>query len=124
MRTITIEQFKSELKNQGVPHENLAFKCPMCHTIQSGRDLIAAGAGKTFDEIERYLAFSCVGRFTNAGHHKKGTPPGRGCDWTLGGLFTIHVLEVETEGGEKHPRFELATPDEAKEHMSQLAQSQ
>lgn len=133
MRRITIEEFHAELKNQTVnSREDLAFKCPMCHTIQSARDLIAAGAGKTFEEVERYLAFSCVGRFTGAGPHKnaprhcngspqkdrsKKGPIGDGCDWTLGGLFQIHALEVTDETGKSHPRFDVATPEEARKHQ-------
>lgn len=115
MRTITLEEFQMELKAQGVSGiEHCAFVCPIC----SGHDLIIAGAGKTFNEIERFLAFSCVGRFTNAGSHHPGTPPGGGCDWTLGGLFKVHELEVVTPDGEKHPRFELATTEEAQAHES------
>lgn len=137
MRRITIEEFHAELKNQNVnSKEDLAFRCPMCHTVQSARDLIAADAGKTFDEVERYLAFSCVGRFTGAGAHKsaprhsngrrpkKDTPKdgqtGLGCDWTLGGLFQIHELEVMDEGGQSHPRFEPATPEEARKHQEKF----
>lgn len=119
MRTITVDQFQSELKAQGVrSHEHFAFCCPMCRTVQSARDLINAGAGKTFDDVQKYIAFSCVGRWTNAGPHKKGNAPGRGCDWTLGGLFQIQDLTVTTADGEKHPRFELATPEEARSHQA------
>jgi hypothetical protein len=58
-----------------------------------------------------------LGRFT---HHLpppklKGTQVG--CNWTLGGLFQMHALEVVTEDGERHPRFEVATPEEAKAHL-------
>jgi hypothetical protein len=121
MREITRDQFKSELVAQGVAgHQDFAFKCPMCGTVQSARDLIAAGAGKDFDEVEKFLAFSCVGRWTNAGPHKNGRPPGNGCDWTLGGLFRLHVLEVVTDDGAKHPRFELATPEEAQAHALRM----
>ena len=67
MRKITLEQFHSELRGQGVPKEHLAFKCPMCGTILSAFDLVKAGAGKDFDEVEKYLGFSCIGRWT---HHK------------------------------------------------------
>lgn len=67
MRKITVQEFKDELKAQGVSsHEHFAFKCPMCGTVQSSRDLIAAGAGSSFDEVERFLAFSCVGRWKGA----------------------------------------------------------
>jgi hypothetical protein len=118
MRTITVEQFLTELAAQNVPDEHLAFRCPMCGTVQSAADFIKANAGKDLDEVDKWLGFSCIGRFTDAGPHKKGTPPGKGCDWTLGGLFKIHELQVEHEG-ELHPRFEICTPEEAQEHMKQ-----
>lgn len=114
MLTITIPEFHTALKDQGVSsREHFAFRCVMCGTIQSARSLIAAGAGTTFEDVERFLGFSCVGRWTKAGPHKKGTPPGRGCDWTLGGIFTLHCMEIEDGEGTKHPRFDLASPEEA-----------
>jgi hypothetical protein len=116
VKTIMLEQWLAEAKAQGVPREHLAFKCPACGTIQSGHDLIKAGAGKTFEDIEPYLAFSCVGRWT----HRKPPPETHGtqegCNWTLGGLFRIHTLEVITPDG-KRPTFELATSQEARDHM-------
>lgn len=51
MRTVTLDEFQSALRAQGVSsHEHFAFKCPMCGTVQSARDLIAAGAGKDFEQ--------------------------------------------------------------------------
>lgn len=118
MKTVTVGEYHVEIKAQGVPKEHVAFRCPVCGTVQSAADLIAAGAGRTFDDIERYLGFSCVGRFTAAGQHKRGAPPGRGCNWTLGGFFKIHKMEIVTDDGERHPIFELATQEEARAHMS------
>ncbi|SCX40568.1 VVA0879 family protein [Nitrosospira sp. Nsp1] len=117
-QTMTLDEYVSALKAQGVPRDHFAVKCPICETIQSASDLIAAGAGKDFDDVEMYLGFSCVGRFTKAGEHKRGTAPGRGCNWTLGGLFQVHELEVITPDGVHNPRFELATPEEAQAHMN------
>lgn len=116
MNTMTIEEFHAALNAQGVPLIHCAFRCPMCKTVQSAFDLLEVGAAKSMDEVEKYLAFSCIGRFTNAGPHRKWSPSGKGCDWTLGGLFKIHTFEVVTEDGERHPRFELATPEEAQAH--------
>lgn len=96
MKTVTLDEFHALLKAQGVPIEDVKFRCPRCGTVQSARDLIEAGAGKNLDEVEGYLAFSCVGRFTKD----------KGCDWTLGGLLKIHTFEVVTPDGQKHPRFE------------------
>ncbi|MBI5255396.1 MAG: hypothetical protein HY855_02775 [Burkholderiales bacterium] len=115
--TMTLQEFHDACKAQSVPTLHLAFKCPMCGTVQSAYDLIKAGAGHDFDAVEPYLAFSCVGRFTGAGSYKRGEKPGRGCNWTLGGLFQVHKFAVITPDGKTHPRFELATADEAKRHM-------
>lgn len=116
MKTMTLEEFHDALKSQGVDHLHFALKCPMCGTIQSAADLIKAGAGKDFDEVERYLGFSCVGRFTGAGSPRKSND-GQPCNWTLGGLFSTHKLEVVTPDGKHHPQFEPATPEEALAHM-------
>lgn len=96
MQTMTVEEFHAAIKAQGKERiEDVTFKCPHCGTLQSAQDLIDAGAGESMDEVEKYLGFSCVGRFTES----------KGCDWTLGGLFQIHELEVITPDGERHPRF-------------------
>ena len=117
MVTVTHAEFRSALRSQGVPREHFAFECPSCRTVQSAHDLIAAGAGETFAEVEPYLGFSCVGRFTkDAGAGADGEGPRRGCSWTLGGLFQIHELEVVTEDGEHHRRFAPATPEAAQVH--------
>ena len=98
MKTLTSEEFHDLLRSQDVPIADVTFRCPRCGVLQSANDLINAGAGSTFDEVEKYLGFSCIGRFPKAN--------GRGCDWTLGGLFRIHVLEVKTPDGKVHPSFE------------------
>lgn len=113
MRKITLKEFQTELKAQGVEREHFAFVCPVCSTVQSGTSLIKAGTAKNFALVETQIGFSCVGRFTNAGPHKKENPPGKGCDWTLGGLFRIHKLEVIGPDGAIHPYFEIATPEQA-----------
>ncbi len=113
MRTITVEQFREELRAQGVsPHLHFAFRCPICKTIQSAQSLVSAGAGRDFGEVEGFLGFSCVGRFTGRRRHQRTDLPGLGCDWTLGGLLRVHELEIIHEG-ERRPHFELATPEEA-----------
>jgi hypothetical protein len=118
MKTLTLAEYYAELKAQGVAQiEDAAFICPMCQTIQSARDLIAAGAGKNLDEVEKYLAYSCVGRFTGAPSPRR-KPDGKPCNWTLGGLFQLHEMEVITLDGEHHPRFMLATPEQAQAHAA------
>lgn len=116
MKTLTLDQFQQACRDQGVlAREDYAFVCPMCGTLQSARDLIAAGAGGTFEEVESYLGYSCVGRFTGAPTPRR-SPDGKPCNWTLGGLFRTHKLEVLTSDGRHHPHFELGTPEQAQKH--------
>ncbi len=117
MKTMTIEEFRAAVKSQGVPREHYAFRCPMCKTVQSAADLIAAGAGPDLEAVQPSLGFSCIGRFTGAGSPSKDKAPGAGCNWTLGGLFRLHELEVITEDGQHHPHFEPVTPAEAQAHQ-------
>lgn len=124
MKTITIEEYHAMLKAQGTKNLNeLVFICPMCGTSQTGNDLIRAGAGETFEDVEKYLGFSCVGRFTGAGAPRK-EPDGNPCNWTLGGLFRTHNLEVVTEDGQKHPQFDVATPEQAQAHWAKTAMTE
>lgn len=116
MERITVEELHARFNAQCVSgRQHIAVKCVMCGTVQSGQSFIAAGAGADMDAVEKFIGFSCIGRFTNAGPHKKGMPAGRGCDWSLGGLFKLHKLEVETPDGKHHPFFEIASPEEAQE---------
>jgi hypothetical protein len=119
MKTMTLEEFHAAIKAQQVGAEDWAFICPMCGYIQSARDLIAAGAGEDFAAVESVLAFSCVGRWTGAGTPRGSKQPGP-CNWTLGGLCHTQKLEVITPDGEHHPRFEPATPEQAREHTTKF----
>lgn len=106
MKTVTVQEFKDLIKKQGRDRiEDATFICPQCKTIQSAQDLIDAGAGKDFDEVNKYLAFSCVGRWSKT----------KGCNWTLGGLFQLHELEIVDENGERHPRFEPMIKEKGEE---------
>ena len=118
---ITIEQLHARFKAQGVSaREHIAVKCVICGTVQSMASLTRAGCAA--DKAENYLGFSCEGRFSGAGEWPSDKRVGkkwdarraiRGCNWTLGGLFRIHKLEVINADGEPQPMFEIATPDEA-----------
>lgn len=112
MKTMTLDEFLAALKAQGVKRDDLAFVCPCCNTVQSATDLINANAGVDFESVEKYLGFSCVGRFAGAASPRK-VPDGKPCNWTLGGLFQLHTLEVVTDDGKRHPHFEPATADQA-----------
>ena len=102
---ITVAQFHERIRAQGAERiEDVRFLCPMCNCSQSAQDLIDAGAGENFEAVESVLAVSCVGRWTGAGAPRK-EPDGKPCNWTLGGLFQTHRMEVQTEDGKLHPRF-------------------
>lgn len=113
-REITLEAFKNEVKAQGVERIDVAVICPLCDTPQSMRALIAAGAGATEADVEKFIGFSCIGRFTGAGSgFAKDHPKGKGCDYTLGGLFKLPRLMVLLPDGEKFPHFEIAPKEQA-----------
>ena len=117
MTTMTLDQFQAALLAQGVKsRDDLALVCPCCGTVQSARDLIKAGAGADFDAVEKYLGFSCVGRFTGAESPRK-EKDGKPCNWMLGGFLQLHKLEVVTPDGTRHPRFMPASPAEAQAHQ-------
>jgi hypothetical protein len=112
MKKLSIEQFQQEIKSQGMSNRlDVAFKCPMCKTIQSMRSFTAAGVDEYTAEL--MIGFSCVGRFTGAPGPRK-EPDGQPCNWTLGGLFKTHEMEVVDSNGKVHLYFDLATPEQAK----------
>ncbi|MDX1028891.1 hypothetical protein GOL90_28100 [Sinorhizobium medicae] len=114
VETISLDEFRARLDAQGVSaRKHLAFKCPMCSTVQSMQSLINAGAGPDEGSVEKYIGFSCVGRFNGAAAPRK-KPDGKPCNWTLGGLLRLHKMEIQTPDGERHPHFEVASPEEAK----------
>lgn len=73
------------------------FKCVQCGNIQSHESVTARNPD--IGDTSSWIFFACEGRHT----------PGIGCDWTLGGLFQIHNLEVIDERDGKHVQcFEFA----------------
>jgi len=120
MKTLTVAQFRQQLKGQQVSRLDMAFICPMCGTVQSARLLIQAGAGKDFEGVGKYVGFSCVGRFTGKGPSSSEKGLNHGCNWTLGGLFQVHEFEVITDDGEQNPIFEPATREQAIELANKL----
>lgn len=119
MEQVTLTDFREQAKAQGVPREHLACKCPICGTIQSMQDFVDAGLD--MEAASNKFGFSCIGRVLGSGpaKNKKPAEGKTGCDWTLGGLFRLHTLEVIDEAGTVHPHFELATPEEAQAHMKE-----
>jgi hypothetical protein len=99
VKKIGVEEWRKEGERRfGKDLKQWKFVCPACKTVQSPQDLIDAGIVDD-DELDSYLAFSCIGRFTE---QKKG------CDWTLGGLFQFHQTEVIRDDGKARKVFEFA----------------
>ena len=67
------------------------WRCVSCGEVQSYHDFEKIGV----KEIEGVVHFSCIGRYSEA----------RGCNWTLGGLFTIHEKEITGPNGDTHAVF-------------------
>lgn len=106
MEQLTLSQFREKLKEHWPDMMSVEFICPSCKTVQTGNDLVAAGAGNNFEEIQGYIGFSCIGRFDKE----------KGCDWTLGGLFQIHELEIIADEDPTivRPCFEINLPEKQK----------
>lgn len=114
MNSMTLKEFHAACDAQSPEgHEWLVFKCPACKTLQTPVELMQA-SGLTYDEIQGYIGFSCVGRLM----HSPKEPGGKLCKWTLGGFLQIHTFEVIDEDGNHHPLFELATKEEADAHRA------
>ena len=80
------KQTKEEFMEQGEKlfgkdKKEWKFRCISCGECQTYNDFKEAGV----DDPSGYVHFSCIGRFDEK----------RGCNWTLGGLFTIHQKEVD-----------------------------
>lgn len=114
MKKITAAEFHAEMKAQGAQdRQDIAFKCVACGTVQSIRSLV--NAGLTAEQAESRIGFACEGRQRGAKgavDRAPADPEIRGCNWSLGGLFHIHKVEVTTPDGKVHPTFELATSEE------------
>lgn len=60
------------------------FRCVACGNVQSAESVDANNPALIGTDKSNWIFFACEGRHTE----------GRGCDWSLGGLFQIHRLEV------------------------------
>lgn len=95
MKKFTLLEWKAEgSKRFGSDSRKWRFKCPKCGNVQTLEEFQADG----IEEPENKFYFSCIGRYVS----------GKGCDWTLGGLFQIHKTEVESSDGKWIPVFEFA----------------
>lgn len=95
MITLTLKEWfeKAEAKF-GTDKKQWKFKCAHCGEVQTLQEFMDAGV----EEPETKFYYSCIGRWVAK----------RGCNWTLGGLFQIHKLEVISEDDKRVPVFEFA----------------
>lgn len=94
--------FKKGEELFGSNRDDWKFKCARCGHVQSATTARerAPGIDDGADPgwLRNHLARNCEGRLTS----------GVGCDWSLGGLFQIHKLEVIDDDGSPVPVFEFA----------------
>lgn len=101
-RRISLEAFGEEGRALfGERGRDWQFRCPGCGGVQTPLDFVNLGVAA--DHAMDRATFSCIGRLPGAT---------RGCDWTLGGLFQLHLLEV-ISGDVTQRCFEFATPENA-----------
>ncbi|WP_294203056.1 VVA0879 family protein [uncultured Chryseobacterium sp.] len=98
-KIIPYDDWIAALKNRfGEDPKQWRFKCVSCGGTQSIQDFL----DNKVESPEDKVYYSCIGRYVD----------GRGCDWTLGGLFTIHKISV-LKSAKVIPVFEMAdVPEE------------
>ncbi len=96
IKVIKLDDWLKEAEaNFGKDKLQWKFKCPHCGNVQSGQDFEDIGV----KEWNGIVQFNCIGRYVK----------GKGCNWSLGGLFQIHRTVVVKEF-KLHPVFEMALP--------------
>jgi DNA-directed RNA polymerase subunit RPC12/RpoP len=102
-----VEEWKSKAEHLfGKNMRDWVFRCPHCDNEQSVASIMARlESSLDVDEasIWKQVMYNCEGRLLE----------GKGCDWTVFGLFRIHVLELIHEDGTITPVFDFGTRKEA-----------
>jgi hypothetical protein len=78
------------------------FVCPSCNHVATVADWRDAGA------TEGGVAFSCIGRWTNAGGDKAFRGKGGPCNYAGGGLFKLNPITVVMPDGVERDVFAFA----------------
>lgn len=81
------------------------FVCPSCGYVATVQEWKDAGAG------EGEVAFSCVGRHTNADDAATFQRKGGPCQYAGGGLFKLNPVEVTMPDGRVIQSFAFASSD-------------
>lgn len=110
VRVITQEAFQAECRAQAEQREEIVFICPVCKTLQTGREMMTARGNQHFDEVQGRIGNACIGRYTDT----------HGCTFKMGRRTSSNTqLLVKTPDGTEHPHFELASRAQADEHRAQ-----
>lgn len=106
--------FAEGVRRFGADQMAWKFVCPSCGHVATVQDWKDAGAS------EPDVGFNCIGRFkgdpevtAKAAFRRAGGP----CNYTSGGLFKIHELEV-AYNGVNHPMFRFADMPPSKDSAS------
>ena len=106
---MTMEEWHTEARRRfGDKARYWKFVCPACGFVQSG-EIFEELTDLTRDEIVKYLAFSCVGRWLKDGTPRDAFAKDDGpCNYAGGGLIGLNPIAVSTPDGEVHRRFAFA----------------
>ena len=97
MKKLSFEEWKDKaIELFGKDSKDWRFVCPSCGHIQSVKSVLEHNPSLDPNNIQNWINYNCEGRYNE----------GEGCDWTLGGLFKIHKLEIIYLGKEI-PSFEF-----------------
>lgn len=97
-REIPLAEWQAEgLRRFGRDPLDWRFKCVICGHVQDGRGMMERH-NISQDEALSRSSFSCEGRLGGE----------EGCDWSLGGLFKLHTVEIVHPDGSREPVFEFA----------------
>lgn len=104
-RTLTIAEWKAlGTRLYGEDMKAWRWRCVACGHVQSAHEVRARNPDLNWANLAGWIYFSCEGRHNAA----------VGCNWTLGGLLTIHTLEVDKGDGRlPTPAFEFADDPDA-----------
>jgi len=105
---LTRAEFRQAIKDRfgkDASWPDIAFRCPMCKVETKGQEWLDYG-----QKGEAMLGFSCIGRLkgTDQGLETKNRTP-TGCNYTNGGLFQLHSIEVhDPDDDHIHKFFDFA----------------
>ena len=105
-KQMTHAEWVAEGKRRFGPHTHKwQFVCPACGHVASVQDWQDADAPETA------VAFSCVGRWTEAKRQAFGGDGPGPCNYAGGGLFAINPIAVEKDG-KIHRVFDFSDPED------------